>query len=985
MLKVKESNVSNISKALAVVTLLAPVPGLPLSIGDIQLHSALNQSLNAEIRLKLDGGESPSDVAVRMASPEKFDKAGIPWSYFLTKIKFDLVVLSDGAINVKLSSRESLTEPFLDFLLEVSWSQGSQYREFTLLIDPPAEYKSANLPFAENMAYRPESVYSVARPERKSRPAVERINRPAATNQNKPQISTSGEFGPVQKNTNLWKIAVELSKERGISSGQMMSELYNANPEAFYHNDPNALKAGVILKIPVGNPGQHRVSTSSESKNISQESTGNEKPLKLIAPGEAKVADNGELYGAGGQAKVGTANDQAALGDSGKAADAKSLELQSRVENLERQLNMMQQLLALKDQQLSQLQNTKVQPNSPVSVPVAPQQPVDVAPPVAQPRVPPVAPQNTVPTPPVSEEPQTQPPVVTPEVKPVVSTPVPPPVVNVAPKPAAPQVPAPQVAAEESFISSESYYISVATFGFSVLGVLGWLLWRKRRIDEQTYTESMFASASQITMPESESTLTVPVMELESPVTYDVGTVGESSFISDFTPSDFDAFDTDQNEIDPLSEADVYLAYGRYQQAEELIRNALNHDPGRDTYKLKLLEIYYAAENKDAFIKYSEVLAKDGKESDRAFWNKVSEMGKELVPEIALFGGASVTAPITTAKVVNVAKTGNVDLVKQNTSGASTSTSIESLLDNDYLAALDSSLALDTAIPEDLTNEFSDLKQAFSKASNQQIDQLDFDFSSSDAKFGIADADLDEMTLKFSADSEMPEEMLVDYADYKLDSTEESAFDNDQGADLAALTSDAESRKPTDIEPTANNEAIDFDLSSLSFDSREEHAKDTDQDLELETFNFNFDLDEIGKASNQEAPEIIVTPQTASLEIAENHNLSVNSTFEPDISAIHAMKPQALEEDSFSEFDFSFDFDTPLENKDSEFSKDSEFFDLNVSDLTDMDEFETKIDLAKAYVDMGDATAAKVIAEEVLGKGTRDQKLAAQALLDELR
>ena len=92
----------------------------------------------------------------------------------------------------------------------------------------------------------------------------------------------------------------------------------------------------------------------------------------------------------------------------------------------------------------------------------------------------------------------------------------------------------------------------------------------------------------------------------------------------------------------------------------------------------------------------------------------------------------------------------------------------------------------------------------------------------------------------------MPDEMLVDYADYKLDSTEESAFDNDQGADLAALTSDAESRKPTDIEPTANNEAIDFDLSSLSFDSRVEHAKDTDQDLELETFNFNFDLDEIG-------------------------------------------------------------------------------------------------------------------------------------------
>ena len=149
--------------------------------------------------------------------------------------------------------------------------------------------------------------------------------------------------------------------------------------------------------------------------------------------------------------------------------------------------------------------------------------------------------------------------------------------------------------------------------------------------------------------------------------------------------------------------------------------------------------------------------------------------------------------------------------------------------------------------------------------------------------------------------------------------------------------------------------------------------------------HFNFDIGALEKSGNQEESEIIVTPEVHTLEIAEKQNLSVNSTFEPDISALQAMKPEVLEEDSFSEFDFSFDFDTRPENKDSEFSKDSEFFDLNVSDLTDMDEYETKIDLAKAYVDMGDASAAKVIAEEVLGKGTRDQKLAAQALLDELR
>jgi len=982
---VKESNVSNISKALAVVTLLTPVAGLPLSIGDIQLHSALNQNLNAEIKLRLDAGENSSDVAVRMASPEKFDKAGIPWSYFLTKIKFDVVVLDDGAIIVKLSSRESLTEPFLDFLLEVSWAQGSQYREFTLLIDPPPEYKQANLPFAENNSYREESLYSVARPERKSRPAAARPSRPAVTTQNKSQIVTNGEFGPVQKNENLWKIAGQLGKERGMPAGQMLSELYNANPDAFYHNDPNALKAGVILKIPVGDSGigsvQQRATTGSGQKAIPKESVATEKPLKLVAPGEAKPTDNGEAVGAAGQAKEGKANDQAGLGDNGKISDAKSLELQSRVENLERQLNMMQQLLALKDQQLSQLQNSKTPPNSAVPVPAAQPPSVPVAP-VAPAPVATAVPQATAPTPLVNVEP-VAPTVIAPVVpvaKPVAIIPTPPPVAAVAPKPAS-QIPPSPLAVDEGFFSSESYYITVASFGAGVLGILGWLLWRKRRIDEQTYTESMFASASQITMPESESTLTVPVMELESPVTYDVGTVGESSFISDFTPSDFDAFDTDQNEIDPLSEADVYLAYGRYQQAEELIRNALNHEPGRDTYKLKLLEIYYAAENKEAFAKYAGVLAKDGKESDRGFWNKVSEMGKELVPEIALFGGAPAAAP-TTAKTVNMAKTVNVEPVKQT---PAVNNSSESLLDNDYLEALQSSMALDTNIPEDLSTEFLDLKLAFSQSGKQQTDQLDFDFSSSEAKFGIADDDLDAMNLKFSTDSEMPDEILADYANYKFETDKENTPNNALDFDLAALTSTADKQKLAASELKANNEAIDFDLGSFSFDSSSEIVKDTDDDLELESFDFNFDIDAVDKSINNGTQKNITQPEANNLTIAEKYKLPVNSGTDSEIAASPLINSDPTQEDSFSEFDFSFDFDTPLENKDSEFSKDSDFFDLNVSDLTDMDEYETKIDLAKAYVDMGDATAAKVIAEEVLGKGTRDQKLAAQALLDELR
>ena len=105
----------NITKTLAAVSILAPASAYPLGIGDIKLHSALNQNLDAEIALVLSADENISDLRVRLAPPEKFDQAGVPWSYFLSKIKFEAIVLADGSTVVKLSSKEAYREPFLDF------------------------------------------------------------------------------------------------------------------------------------------------------------------------------------------------------------------------------------------------------------------------------------------------------------------------------------------------------------------------------------------------------------------------------------------------------------------------------------------------------------------------------------------------------------------------------------------------------------------------------------------------------------------------------------------------------------------------------------------------------------------------------------------------------------------------------------------------------------------------------------------------------
>ncbi len=486
----------NLTKALAVGALLAPATGQPLSIGDIELHSALNQTLNAEIRLQLASGENPADVSVRLAPPEKFDQAGIPWSYFLSRIKFEPVVQANGSIIVKVTSKETLTEPFLDFLLEVSWPQGSQYREFTLLIDPPVAYEQPAAPVVEARPYRAEPIEEIERPVRKAHPVARKAKAVEAASAITPQTPTSGEYGPTRHSDTLWGIATQLGEERGVPAKQMMAALFNANPQAFSGNNMDSLKSGVKLRIPeteaILKPGQKLAKAHGEEKAVPKETVaGGKKPLELVAPVESKIGEKAVVSGRPGQ-EAGEAGARAG-GEAGKVAEGKELELQARIDKLEQQLSMMQQLLALKDQQLAALQAAgKVPPPEGQVVPPAAEQP-------GVPPVQPPAAEQVVPKPAEPAKPE------------VVQPPAP-----TAPKPPAPVAKPAPAEPEEGVFASDAYYVTMAGLGAGILGVLGWLLWRRRRIEEEATTESMFASASEIRMPDSEASLSVPAMELGS-------------------------------------------------------------------------------------------------------------------------------------------------------------------------------------------------------------------------------------------------------------------------------------------------------------------------------------------------------------------------------------------------------------------------------------------------------------------------------------
>jgi len=907
---VKESNVSNLTRTLAVLSLLTPAAAYPLGIGEIKLHSALNQNLDAEISLMLSAGERVSDVKVSLAPPDKFDERGVPWSYFLSNISFEPSVRADGSAVIRVRSREALKEPILDLLLQVTWPKGTSYRQFSLMVDPPAAYAQPTVPMmrvpetiASTQAYSAPSANPASSFAPEPRPlASSSALTPSPMRQARRDDIVKGVYGPTRKNDTLWGIAEKASRPYRVSVEQMMVAIYQTNPGAFYKDNMHALQARVKVKIPDRetvvklshqealaefnrqtqawkNPAQSVANNVNETAPKQEGSA--EKPIEnqltLAAPAEATVAEKAVITP--GQEQNAAKTD--AVNAEGASSSAKAnAEMEVRLAAMEQQLAKIQALLTIKEQQLAALQN-QTQP---------------VAQPAAAPGVTPAQPAATVaqaqPDPAAAPLPSEQA-AAEQAAKPVSEPVTPTPAQSAQPSPSAPDLAAKPAPVHKPVVRPASVpepieeplpLALIGSAGAAVLSLLGWFWWRKRRSESEDSlnTESMFSPSIIYKAPETESGFSMPV--LNEKTAYEVNPVGESSFLSEFTPSDFDAFDNDQGEIDPISEADVYLAYGRYQQAEELIRNAIEAHSERDECKLKLLEIYYASENKTGFEAFAKELVAAGKSQDPGFWEKVSEMGLEMCPDSALFSPGASTLP-SAGKAVAV-EPEPVSLAKQD-------------------------------------------------APSQEDFDIGFDLDAFEASF---------------AEPAEPEQATADnaFADF----------------DPAAFAVE----NTVDQDEPRNNASIDFDLGQFSAEASTSAASspDASADLQLSADKNEFDFESLAfDLASSAAVEPLDDFETATIEqldlTTESADGNADNVF-PD--------------------DFNFDFDFSSLGDDGSDDEDLEI--SGVSDLTDMDELETKLDLARAYRDMGDNESAKDIVTEVLEKGSSEQKKLAQVLLDEL-
>lgn len=642
--------------ALAMLGAFASTHAVALGLGEIELNSSLNQPFDAELQLLSATDADLEGLKVQIGSAEAFSKAGIDRPFFLNKLKFEVMRKADGTAVVRVTSHDVVREPFLDFLLELSWSKGRLLREYTVLVDPPV-----TMPAPAPVTQAPQAI---AAPPRRVSHAAEL-----------PPVSVApGEYGPIRRNETLWNIALQVRPGTDISIEQTMQGLLRANPEAFIANNINDLKMGYVLRVPsreeltsvsrseAARESRAQYSTwraartpmvaeafpemgsTTELAEASAESaeiaTSVESNLQLVAPEEAGGSGVDEGMLADAQRELIMANE--ALEEERRQSEEKT----ERLSMLEEQIVNMQRLLQLKDDELAQLQfqagaevlettegelaadievlaegidsdETALVDESGIADEMLLAEDasmIDVESLPAEGEIIDEMPGDEMamiePEPEFESEPELEP-------EPALVEPP----VAVAP----PATPPPPPGFIERLLDNPLWLGG----GGVVLALLAFFGLRRKRGVETEFQESILqASQGDSSIADSEIVSTKPNPS--------EGRRAESSLLSEFAVSDMGSLKGD-GAADPLAEADVYLAYGRFQQAEDLIRDGLEKESGREDLNLKLLEVFLAGKNETAFDEHAQTMLAKLENTGLPLWEKIAEMGRELSPENPLY------------------------------------------------------------------------------------------------------------------------------------------------------------------------------------------------------------------------------------------------------------------------------------------------------------------------------------------------------------
>lgn len=965
--------------------LMASLPAFAAGLGKLTVTSTLGQPFRGEIDLLAVDKKDLDSIRARFASAEAFKEAKIERAPVLSAMRFSVEQKKNGVPYLKITSSKPVDEPFLDMLIELDWPAGRLVREYTILLDPPGygEQQTEVAPVAAPVvkpvssvpaqladtpagAIKPEIGASIS-PDKKLRAKEEA--KAEVAGESKPAREA---YGPVRKGENLSRIASALKPE-GVSLEQMLVALFQSNKQAFAGNNMNRLKAGQILRVPEAEQAEE-VKTNEAARQVKAHSADwhayRQKLAATVAEakpaqeGVARQAVSGKITtavedkaaaakesaadvlklsrseGLGGAkpvaAEVGGGRDMQAMQgqiqamqEEATAKEKAIKEANQRISDLEKNIKEMQKLLELKNQNLADLQKQAAATKAAPAVLPAP-----------APAVPEAAKPEEKPAVPAAEQ----------KVAAAVAEKAPAADEKPAAKPKKPKpVPVEQIKPEASFLDDvmeNPLYMGGGAAAILLLGLLGAkAVVARRRKNVASFEDSIVThgdlKANSILGGAGGSKIDT----------------GDTSFLTDFSQAGLGSIDT--SEVDPIAEAEVYMAYGRDAQAEEILKEALSKDPNRHEIHLKLLEIYAGRKNLNAFeaVAGEMYAALGGKASPD--WDKAAEIGRALDPQNPLYGEQSKAA-------VAAEPAATLDL-----GGPEITAAAESDLDfNLDIAAPTAEAGPDVLLPEPV-EEISPVEEAA-------------------ADLGF---DLDLGTLAGEgAQVERP-------AVTPVVETEEpvAGMGLDFNRDLGALTVVESAPEPVAATPESNENVMEFDLGALA---QAAPAAPAEELISADSWKDEvMGLDVGGSTTTATGAEDEMAEVGDKLDMPDFSVGEEAASAGAEVESIELAAPPV--EESPLDFDFSLDQE---ETSAPAVSKGVAAPDLDLSGISldisepgsakvaptelpddfGSQEVSTKLDLARAYIDMGDVEGARDILQEVLKEGAAEQQEEARKLLAEL-
>jgi pilus assembly protein FimV len=648
------SRISNWRSPVAAAA-LALALGLPaldahaLALGRVNVLSALGEPLRAEIEVPDINAEEAASLKASIASGDAFRAAGLEYNSALNGAQVTLKRRPNGSAYLSVTNDRPVNEPFVDLILETTWSTGRVVRDYTMLFDPPnvraqaapsATTAAGVTPVATTPLPRSTPSTAVATPSAPTRAPRPAVSRPAPA-----PVAASEPAKPGSVTVKAGNTATQLAaryKPAGVSLDQMLVSMLNSNPDAFIDGNINRLKKGAVMDMPTAekasgtSEAEARQIITAQSKDFnefrrrlaagapasaapsaSRKASGNveanvQEPKATATAPDKLTLSKGAVAAAGGTsaAKGSMKEDAIAKDKAAKDAAARTAELSKNI------------------QELSKLGTPTVATASSSAPAAAPAS-------AATPGIAVATGSNS------NSTPATTPTVATPT---AVVTPVPvtstvatttatsssdtatvtaAPVAIEPPKPVASAAPpAPEPSMVDSLLDNP---ITLPAAGGLLALLAGFGVYRLRQSKKSSQVDSSFLESR--LQPDS-------FFGASGGQRVDTNDAPNSASASSmvYSPSQLDA----AGDVDPVAEADVYLAYGRDLQAEEILKEAMRTNPSRVAIHAKLMEIYAKRRDTKAFETVAnEVFAvTKGQGSD---WDTAAALGREIDPANPLY------------------------------------------------------------------------------------------------------------------------------------------------------------------------------------------------------------------------------------------------------------------------------------------------------------------------------------------------------------